>query len=96
MTDPKVSVVLPTYNEEAYIVRALKSLRNQTYSDIEVIIIDDGSTDETVSLITEFENTISSFKELTVINLGPVSGTDLYTIKIIFDSRQITQKVTIN
>ena len=56
MTDPKVSVVLPTYNEEAYIVRALKSLRNQTYSDIEVIIIDDGSTDETVSLITEFDD----------------------------------------
>jgi glycosyltransferase involved in cell wall biosynthesis len=56
VTDPKVSVILPTYNEEAYIVRALESIRRQTYSDIEVIIIDDGSADETVSLITEFDD----------------------------------------
>jgi hypothetical protein len=42
---PRVSVILPLYNKEAYIRRALDSVRDQTYSDFEMIVIDDGSTD---------------------------------------------------
>lgn len=48
---PKVSVILPVYNSEKYIARALKSLIYQTLKDIELIIIDDGSTDKSKYII---------------------------------------------
>ncbi|HCH7934575.1 MULTISPECIES: glycosyltransferase family 2 protein [Providencia] len=51
----KVSVIVPVYNAEEYIERSLLSLINQTLDDIEIIIIDDGSTDNSLSMI---ENTI--------------------------------------
>ena len=44
----KISVVIPTYNREKLIIKAIKSALNQTYSNIEVIIVDDCSTDNTV------------------------------------------------
>ena len=43
--EPKVSVVVPIYNVEAYLPRCLNSLRRQTLSDIEIILVDDGSPD---------------------------------------------------
>ncbi|MDB4673303.1 glycosyltransferase [Verrucomicrobiales bacterium] len=47
MGEPRVSVVLPAYNAEATISEALESLAAQTYRDFEVIVVDDGSTDDT-------------------------------------------------
>ena len=46
-----VSVVMPTYNRASRVVRALELIRAQSYRPIEVIIVDDGSTDETVDLV---------------------------------------------
>ena len=43
----KISVLTPSYNDEISITKTLNSLKNQTYTDWESIIIDDGSTDET-------------------------------------------------
>lgn len=47
----KVSIVIPTYNEEAEIENCLESLKKQTYKNIEIIIVDDGSTDKTKEMV---------------------------------------------
>lgn len=52
--DIKVSVILPCYNAESTIIDALDSLLKQTYNDFEVIIIDDGSTDKTNYIISDY------------------------------------------
>ncbi|MFT7861088.1 MAG: glycosyltransferase family 2 protein [Sulfurimonas sp.] len=52
----KVSIIIPAYNAEAYIERCLKSATNQTLKEIEVIIINDGSTDRTHEIIEELSH----------------------------------------
>lgn len=47
----KVSIVIPTYNEEGVIITCLESLLNQSYKDIEIIVVDDGSTDNTRAVL---------------------------------------------
>jgi Glycosyl transferase family 2 len=49
--DPVVSVILPVYNCPGYVDQAIDSILSQTYSDFELIIIDDGSTDETPTIL---------------------------------------------
>lgn len=50
-TAPQVSVVIPTYNRAAVLAHAIRSVINQTLSDLECIVADDGSTDQTVALV---------------------------------------------
>ena len=50
---PLVSVIIPAYNAEDYISQCLSSVLSQTLSDIEVIVVDDGSTDRTASIVEE-------------------------------------------
>src|SRR3990170_2838516 len=51
---PKVSVIIPTYNREKYIVETLQSVFAQTFTDYEVIVIDDGSTDNTADVLRPY------------------------------------------
>jgi glycosyltransferase involved in cell wall biosynthesis len=51
-----VSVILPVYNGEKYIRDAIESILEQTYQNIELIIIDDGSSDNTIDLLMEYKN----------------------------------------
>jgi glycosyltransferase involved in cell wall biosynthesis len=53
INNPNVSVIIPTYNRKQYLPRAIDSVLNQTYSDYELIIIDDASTDETANFVQE-------------------------------------------
>ena len=52
----KISVIIPTYNDEDYIIDTLKSIETQSYKDYEVIIVDDGSSDNTKIIVSDFIN----------------------------------------
>ena len=45
--NPLVSILLPAYNAEKFIIEAINSITNQTYNNLEIIVINDGSTDTT-------------------------------------------------
>ena len=51
---PKISVIVPVYNVEKYLARCLKNIINQTLTDIEIICINDGSTDRSLEILKEF------------------------------------------
>ena len=53
---PKISVIMPVYNSEAFVSRAIRSVLNQTYKDFELLAIDDGSTDRSLSIIQKFRD----------------------------------------
>ncbi len=54
--NPLVSVIMTVYNGEKYVKEALQSIVDQTCPEKEIIVIDDGSTDNTVGIVTEFSN----------------------------------------
>lgn len=51
---PKVSIIVPTYNVEAYLVECMESITNQTLEDIEIICINDGSTDGSLAILKSY------------------------------------------
>lgn len=53
---PLISIIVPAYNVEKYIKTCLDSLINQTYSNFEIIVINDGSTDQTEKILNEYES----------------------------------------
>lgn len=57
INNPKISIVLPVHNGEAFIKEAIISIQNQDFKDIEIVIIDDKSTDNSVNLINEIMKT---------------------------------------
>ena len=54
--NPLISVIIPVYNRENLIQRAIKSILNQTYKNLEVLVIDDGSTDRTEEKVKELQD----------------------------------------
>lgn len=60
---PKVSVVIPSYNYAAYLPRAIESALAQTYTDLEVIVVDDGSTDDTPTVVQPYLDRIRYIRQ---------------------------------
>jgi glycosyltransferase involved in cell wall biosynthesis len=65
MSDPLVSIVLPTYNGSRYLEHAVESCLNQSYSHWELILVDDASTDNTPGIIARYVNKDSRIKSVT-------------------------------
>ena len=62
MNKPKVSIIIPVFNSESLLTDCLMSVKNQTLSDIEIICIDDGSTDNSFKILKDFSNGDERFK----------------------------------
>lgn len=67
----KISVIIPVYNASKYLHRCLDSVLNQTYDDWEVIAINDGSEDNSYSILLEYSQVDSRFKVFSHSNHGP-------------------------
>ena len=61
----KISVVVPVYNGEKYLQECLDSILNQTLEEIEIICIDDASTDQTSSILQQYKSQQSRIKIVT-------------------------------
>lgn len=67
---PLVSVITPTYNHQNYIAECIESVQNQTYTNWEMIIINDGSNDETEKIIKKYQQEDSRIKYFFQNNIG--------------------------
>lgn len=70
-----VSIIIPCYNQEKYITDAIMSAENQTYKDIEIVFIDDCSTDSSLEVVNDLKNKYSNIVVLkNETNLGVVDS----------------------
>ena len=74
MTSPKVSIVVPVYNAERHLSRCLASLQAQSLSEIEVILVNDGSTDGSAELLQRMANEDSRFRVIHQENEGTAAA----------------------
>ncbi|WP_394759394.1 glycosyltransferase family 2 protein [Flavobacterium sp.] len=67
---PKVSVIVPLFNDEKYIIECLQSVKNQSYTNWECIIVNDGSTDNSESIVSDFIQNNTNFIYIKKENTG--------------------------
>lgn len=66
----KISIIVPIYNSEKYIKRCIDSLINQTYKNIEIVAINDGSSDKTQEILEEYSKTDNRVVVISKENMG--------------------------
>lgn len=74
---PKLSIIIPVYNAQKYLSQCLDSVLNQSFKDIEIICVDDGSIDNSLKLLKEYAAKDSRIVVLTQNNSGPANARNL-------------------
>lgn len=67
----KVSIIVPLYNAENYMQKCIDSIISQTYQNLEIILVDDGSADQTLNMAREYKNCDRRVNVITQENSGP-------------------------
>ncbi len=70
MCNPKISIIVPVYNTQEYLPKCLDTLINQTYSNLEIICVNDGSVDDSLALLNEYAEKDERIKVLSQENAG--------------------------
>lgn len=73
MVDKKVSVIIPIYNAAQYLHKCLKSVISQTYKNLDIILIDDGSLDDSYDIAKEYQEKDSRIRLFTQTNIGLIA-----------------------
>lgn len=73
--DILVSIIVPIYNQQEFLAKSLKSILNQTYSNIEIITVNDGSTDKSLNILEKFKCNDNRIKIINQENEGLVGAT---------------------
>ncbi|RHQ70865.1 glycosyltransferase [Clostridium sp. AF23-8] len=73
MTEKKVSVIIPIYNAAQYLHKCLKSVISQTYKNLDIILIDDGSLDDSYDIAKEYQEKDSRIRLFTQTNIGLIA-----------------------
>lgn len=68
---PKISVIIPVYNTEKYLEKCLDSILNNTLKDIEIICVDDGSTDNSLNILEKY---VKLYSNITILHLNNLGG----------------------
>lgn len=71
MPCPKVSIIVPVYNKEKYLSDCIESLINQTYANLEIILVDDGSTDDSIAICDKYASVNDRVRVVHQTNAGP-------------------------
>ena len=71
---PKISVIIPIYNAAEYLIQSLNSLTAQTLKDIEIICVDDGSTDNSSDILKQYAQNDTRFKIIKQKNQGSAAA----------------------
>lgn len=74
ISHPKVSIIIPVYNSETYLRECLDSVKNQTLTDIEIICINDASTDNSLAILEEYEKIDNRIRIIDLNKNGGVSN----------------------
>ncbi|WP_214714315.1 glycosyltransferase family A protein [Exiguobacterium sp. s151] len=74
---PLISVIVPVYNAEKFLDKCIQSILNQTYTNLEVLLIDDGSTDNSISICRKYQMNDARVKVVQKINGGVSSARNI-------------------
>ncbi|MEY8735983.1 glycosyltransferase family 2 protein [Lactobacillus sp. AN1001] len=77
MTDELVSIIIPVYNVQKYVELCIKSCINQTYENIEIILVDDGSTDSSGKICDEYSKRDNRISVIHTTNRGQGSARNI-------------------
>ena len=77
MNKPKISVIMPVYNVERYVSKSIESIINQSFNDFELIIVNDGSTDNSKEIIEKYAKLDSRITIINKENEGVASARNL-------------------